>query len=176
MRVLRLVAFRTYAVTGAVAVLLAVSLLVSRPASATSSPSATADLVTTMAPTFQKKTEPFGCLGPTWPSCHFAFTAVVTNNGPDPASNVVVSVSGCTATLGFSASPNVSCSASTTTFSCPTLLVGAAVTAAIGITRYCLGQVCYGALTATAASSVTPANSSASGQWELLCGIGKCII
>jgi Domain of unknown function DUF11 len=175
MRVLRLAAVRSYAVIGAAAVLLAVSLLASRPASAASS-TTTAELVTTITPTFQKKAEPFGCLGPTWPSCHFAFTAVVTNNGPDPASNVVVSVSGCTATLGFSASPNVSCSASTTTFSCPTLPVGAAVTAAIGITRYCLGQVCYGALTATAASSVTPANSSASGQWELLCGIGKCII
>jgi hypothetical protein len=175
----------SYVVTGAAAVLLAVALLASQPASATSSPPgpgahgpmwrATADLATIVTPAFQQTTEYF--TNP--PCCHFRFTGLVTNNGPTPATGVVVTVSGYTTTLGFSASPNVACSSPAgNTFSCGTLPVRASVTVAIEITRYCPGHQCSGGFTVTATSSVTPdpnlTNNSAGGGWEIVCFMRNC--
>jgi hypothetical protein len=151
---------------GAAAILLTVGLLAPQPASAASGTTTSANLVTTVTPAFQEQTEYFNGHLP-----HFTFTAEVTNNGPDSASSVVVSVSGYTTTLGFSASPTaVGCTSPPgNPFSCLTLPVGASVTVAIGITRYCPGHVCSGGFTVTAASADPNTTDSAGGGWEILC-------
>jgi Domain of unknown function DUF11 len=117
----------------------------------------------------------------------YADDHLVTNIGPDPAINVVVSVSGVTTsvprfsgTVAFSLSPAGSCSTSGDTFTCAALPADASVTAVIVITRYCPAHFCTGNVPATAASSVTPdpntENNTASGGWELVCFLtyGNC--
>jgi Domain of unknown function DUF11 len=177
MDVLRLTAVRSYAVIGVAAIVLATGLLASQPVSAATSSTASADLVTTITPTSQEQTEYVGS-----PCCYFRFTAVVTNNGPDPASNVVLSVSGVTTpwpqfsgTIVFSVSPAENCSRSGLTFSCSTLPDGASVTAVVAIHRFCVGEVCSGAVTATTASSGTADPNTATGGWEIVCwGMRNC--
>ena len=180
MRVLRLAAVRSYVVIAAATVLLplALGLLIPQSASATSTTTTTsADLVTTITPTFEKHTEFLGSICP----CHFGFRAVVTNDGPDAAQNTVVSVSGGPITsVSFSVTPQANCTTSGDTFSCSSLRAGATVTAAISVTtHWCLAHVCAGSVTATA-SSVTPdpntANNTATGEWEIVCesSSGNC--
>lgn len=170
-----LAAARSYASIGAAAVVLAAGVLASQPALAAPSSTASANLVTSITPLFQEKTEYFG------PKPQFTFTAVVTNEGPDPASDVVVSVSGVTNSFGgtvtFSVSPAGNCNTSGDDFTCSALPANASITAVIVITRYCPGHSCTGSVSTTAASSVTPdpdtANNSATGGWELVCFMRK---
>jgi Domain of unknown function DUF11 len=128
------------------------------------SASTSADLATTVTPAFQEKP---GI------SNEFTFRAVVTNNGPNPASKASLSVSDYSGIkVGFSVSPTETCTTSGTTFTCAKLPVHGTMTAGISFRAFCLGHICSGALTATA-SSATPdpntANNVATGEWEIMC-------
>lgn len=171
MRALRLAAVRSHVVIAAAVVLLALGLFSSQLASAASTTTTSADLITTITPTFQQRVESFYPCS----NCYFVFTAAVTNEGPNAARKTVVRISGVRITsVSFSHSPSAKCSISGDTLSCFPLPVGGTVTALIGVTAlWCPGHDCVNTVTATAASSVTPdpnpGNNSATGEWSLLC-------
>jgi Domain of unknown function DUF11 len=151
---------------------LAAGVLSSLPASASTS----ADLATTVTPASQQKTQFVGTYPPT-----FTFTAVVTNNGPNPASAFALSIPGYSfAKVGFSVSPTETCTTSTTsgrTFTCAELPVHGTMTAAISFRLFCLGHICSGGVTATVSSTTpdpNPANNSASGTWVEVCSYRNC--
>jgi hypothetical protein len=170
MRLLRRAGLR-YALIAA-GVFLAVGVLTPPAVSAQASTTNSADLAVTMSPASERLTN----FGPGSGAFHFLFHAVVTNNGPYAASQVVVTVPGGDSkyqSVGFSVSPSETCITSGGTFSCVKIPVGGTVTANIEFTDpFCFGYACAGAVTATA-SSATPdpnaANNSASGTWEVVC-------
>jgi hypothetical protein len=106
--------------------------------------------------------------------------ALVATNLHNGGQRVTTPASELSGTVAFSISPAGNCSTSGDTFSCSTLPVGATITGAINITRFCFGHECFGDVSATAASSVTAdpntANNTATGEWELLCFLtyGNC--
>jgi hypothetical protein len=163
MRVLRLAPVRSSAAIGAAAVLLAVGLLAT-PA-ATAAPTTTATLATTVTPASETKIS-----YRTW--VYFAFTGVVTNNGPDAASLAVVTVHA--ATVAFSAPSGTGCSQSGNTYTCAALPAGASITAAVTFKEFLLGHVNGGVVTVTGSDATN--TSSANFAWAIVCWYrGNCI-
>jgi hypothetical protein len=157
MRVLRLAAVQSFAAIGAAAV--AIGLLTAPAASAAT---ATASPTTTVTPPSEVQRPPCCSL-----YGHFTFTGVVTNNGPDAASPVTVTVTGYTTTLAFSAPKKTGCTQSGATYTCAKLPAGASITVAIGITRVVLGAVVSGGFTVIGSDGTN--TSSAGGGWTLYC-------